>query len=175
MVVIVISGKAESGKTTAAKQLKEGLEYYGYRVAKLAYGDYVKFTAKQVYGWNGEKDERGRQLLQHWGTDVVRKKRPGFWVDRVVELCELIQDEFDFAIIDDARFPNEIECFRGKLSMITIRVERPDHENALTPEQREHPSETALDDYRFTHTITAHDMDELTRRTEMVLHNVLGV
>lgn len=161
--IILFSGKAESGKTSAAKITKERLESLGLKVVKLSYGDYVKQTAKMLFGWNGEKDEAGRALLQWWGTDKVRARCPDFWVDAAIRLCGIIEDMYDFVIIDDVRYENEIS--RWALSgydYITIRVERPNHKSALTPEQLEHISETSLDDYGFDARLVADDMAELT-------------
>jgi hypothetical protein len=163
MKIVLFSGKAESGKTSAAKLTKDKLEALGYKVIKLSYGDYVKQTAKMLFGWNGEKDKAGRALLQWWGTDKVRAEHPNFWADTVIRLADVISDMYDFAIIDDARYENEIIRWRGYLTF-AIRIERPNHTNALTMEQQEHISETALDGYRFDLTITAEGLDELDRK-----------
>ena len=175
MKVILISGKAEAGKTTTANIIKTFLEELGKKVACIPYGQYVKDTAKLIWNWDGEKDKKGRELLQWWGTDIVRAQDPNFWVDSVVRLAKVIDKYVDYLIVDDCRFINEIEAWRAikyvaldsatdALSskqrfsdIITIRVERPGHENALTPEQRRHPSETELDDYIFDITIKAID------------------
>ena len=53
--------------------------------------------------------------------------------------------------------------------MLTIRVERPGHENALTPEQRQHPSETALDNFPHDFHVFARDAAQLERKMEVVL------
>ena len=175
MKVILISGKAEAGKTTTANIIKTFLEELGKKVACIPYGQYVKDTAKLIWNWDGEKDKKGRELLQWWGTDIVRAQDPNFWVDSVVRLAKVIDKYVDYLIVDDCRFINEIEAWRAikyvaldsatdalanrqRFSdIITIRVERPGHENALTPEQRRHPSETELDDYIFDITIKAID------------------
>ena len=62
--VITISGKARSGKDTTALLLKEALEKKGYRVLITHYADLLKFVCKEYFGWNGEKDEEGRTLIQ---------------------------------------------------------------------------------------------------------------
>ena len=175
MKVILISGKAEAGKTTTANIIKTFLEECGKKVACIPYGQYVKDTAKLIWNWDGKKDKKGRELLQWWGTDIVRAQDPNFWVDSVVRLAKVIDKYVDYLIVDDCRFINEIEAWRAikyvaldsatdtlanrqRFSdIITIRVERPGHENALTPEQRRHPSETELDDYIFDITIKAID------------------
>lgn len=161
MKIILLSGKAESGKTTAANIIKKALEQQGERVAITPYGQLVKDLCKMLYGWNGQKDEAGRQLLQYIGTDVIRKERPNYWVDHIIDLASILYDEFDTFIVDDCRFPNEIEKWEYFVERMTIckewysryygvfwiRIDRPNYENHLTPEQRLHPSETALDHY----------------------------
>ncbi len=146
MKVILISGKAQHGKDTSAIYLKEVLELEGKRVLITHYGDLVKFICEKYFGWDGQKDERGRTLLQFVGTDIVRKQKPDFWVDFVCDVLQLFYDQWDRVIIPDCRFPNEIECFADKgFDVMHVRVIRPNFDNGLTPEQQQHLSETALD------------------------------
>lgn len=166
--IILFSGKAECGKTTASKMAMDSLTRLGYRVVKLSYAEYVKQTAKMLFGWNGEKDEAGRELLQWWGTDKVRAQSPDFWVDTVIRLVGVIDDMYDFVVIDDVRFENELNRW-GNYTTYSIRVERPDHISALTKEQLEHISETALDNYQFDIRLVARDMKELSEQVESVL------
>ena len=162
MTIVLFSGKAEAGKSLSASLLKTMLEAQGKRVAIIPYGDYVKHTARLVWGWDGKKDAAGRQLLQWWGTDVVRAKHPDFWAGTVARLSDALYGIVDYILVDDARYPNEILCWRYKdTSLLTVRVERPGHENALTPEQRQHISETSLDNWPFDVTISATDKQEL--------------
>ena len=149
--LILISGKAEHGKTLLANIMKKKLEIAGKRVLLFSFAAYLKFICKQYYGWDGKKDEKGRTLLQHLGTDVVRKKNPDYWVKTIYEFIETFEDEFDFFIADDVRFENEIEYFRniGIIDFLSIRIEREDFENSLTEEQKNHLSETSLDNYPF--------------------------
>lgn len=172
MKIILISGKAEAGKTTAANIIKCYLCGIGKRAAIVPYGQYVKDTAKMIFGWDGQKDENGRQLLQWWGTDVVRKKNENFWVNTVMRLAAVLDGEIDYLIIDDCRFPNEIDLWKDEYGYLTLRIERPGHENALSDKQRKHPSETALDDYEFDVTISATDFKELK---EAIYEQVLPI
>lgn len=162
MWVILISGKAEAGKTLTANLIKTRLEDMNplTKAVIIPYGDYVKSTARLVWGWNGEKDKAGRELLQRWGTDMVRENHPYFWIDTVKRLMDVITPFFHYVIIDDCRFPNEILAWES-YPHIHIRVERPNYINALTDEQRCHPSETALDDFPFDFKITAKNRKEL--------------
>lgn len=148
MKVICISGKARHGKDTLAGMLNEQLTAKGYRVLATHFGDLVKYICEKFFNWDGVKDEKGRTLLQYVGTDVVRKQRPSYWTDFIVSVLELFPNEWDYVLIPDCRFPNEVECFiEHGMDTTLIRINRPNFVSNLTPEQLKHPSETAMDDY----------------------------
>ena len=60
MKIIAISGKAQHGKDTTAGFLKSTLEADGYKVQVAHYADLLKYICKQFFGWNGQKDDAGR-------------------------------------------------------------------------------------------------------------------
>lgn len=154
MKVICISGKAQHGKDTTAGILKDQLESDGYRVLIAHYADLLKYICKQYFGWNGEKDEAGRHTLQYVGTDVIRAQKPDYWVDFIAGLLEMFKDEWDYVLIPDCRFPNEIGQMKSfGFDVVHLRVFRQNFVSHLTPEQRAHPSETALDSYVPDYTI----------------------
>lgn len=150
--VITISGKAQAGKDTTARLLKDQLNNNGRNVVILHYADLLKYQATTLFGWNGKKDEAGRSLLQKLGTDIVRKYNENYWADYVVGVLKMYDGEWDYALIPDARFPNEINQMKEQFDCITIKVIS-DYDNGLTEEQKNHPSETALDDFSFDYTI----------------------
>ncbi len=160
--IILISGKAEHGKTTLANILKEKLEEKGNKVVITRYALYLKEIAKKYCDWNGNKDQVGRELLQKLGTEVIRQKlnKPLFHVGRICEDIEITQDYYDYVIIDDVRYENEVYypiTVFGKDKVYTIRVNRYDKLNggmvpfinSLTDEQKKHISETSLDNFSF--------------------------
>ena len=154
MKIITISGKAEAGKDLCANILKEHLEQLGHDVLISHYGDLVKFVCEKYFGWNSKKDEQGRKLLQYVGTDVIRFENPDYWVNFVKDILSFFPDEFEYVLISDCRFPNEVEIFKEDgFNVISLHVEKIGHENILTPEQRLHASETALDNYKFDYYI----------------------
>lgn len=171
---IFLSGKAESGKTTSANILKEEFEKAGYRVLLISFADYLKFVAKKYFGWDGKKDINGRTLLQKIGTDVVRKRQPDFWSDTVARFINVFQDDFDFFIADDTRFSEEVNCLKTYyLPSKTVRVERLNFENHLTPEQRLHESETALDNIKFDYVITSESgIDNLSVEVKKFINSI---
>jgi hypothetical protein len=174
MKIILISGKAEAGKDTTAEILKEILYPFGLESIRLAYGDYVKTTAREIWGWNGSKDEAGRALLQWWGTECVRQKEPTFWVDSVIRLVKVLPDNIDFVFIPDVRFPNEITAWQeAGFDIISVRVERPGHVSALNAEQLKHISETALDNWAFDVVLIATNREELEKEVQNKLLPIL--
>lgn len=147
MKVICISGKAQHGKDTTAGFLKEELEADGFSVLIAHYGDLVKYICTKFFGWNGEKDEYGRSLLQRVGTDIIRNQEPDYWVGFIHDILTFFQNEWDYVLIPDSRFPNEVDYLRDAGFDVThIRVKRENFVSPLTEEQQMHPSETALDD-----------------------------
>ena len=164
MKVILISGKAQHGKDTVAGLLEKQLVKLKERVLLTHYADLLKYICKAFFGWDGNKDVRGRWLLQYVGTDVVRNKKPGFWVEFMSTILELFGENWDFVIIPDTRFPDEISTLKEKgFDVVHLRVKRTNFESQLTDEQKQHPSETALDniepDYWIENSGTTEDLE----------------
>ncbi len=148
--LFLISGKAESGKDTVAKALNEHFNNFSYQ---MHLADSVKQVAKEDFGWNGVKDEKGRGLLQLIG-DGGRAYNPQIWVDKfLLKLGEFVNSPYERNFfVPDVRYLNEVERLsewaqKNGVQVIKIRVERPFHKNALTKEQRLNNSETELDNY----------------------------
>lgn len=72
-----IAGRMRTGKTTVAKYLETTYDFH-----VTAFADPIKQFARQV-GWDDQKDERGRTLLQDIGT-VVRKYNKTFWIEKLL-------------------------------------------------------------------------------------------
>lgn len=164
--VINISGKAMHGKDTTAQYLKEYLESHNKKVVIIHFADYLKFICRTYLGWNGEKDEAGRTLLQQIGTEKVRKQNPYFWVEQVRRLLDIFRDDWDYAIIPDTRFPDEL--FDVCYDALHIRVKRLGFESPLTKEQQNHPSECALDKYTPDICIQNRTLEQLKKDTYYV-------
>ena len=109
MKIITFSGKAQHGKDTTAKYMKEFFESLGKKVVILHFADYLKYVCKEYFHWNGIKDEIGRTILQKVGTDLARKNYPDIWVNVVSNFILAFQTEFDYFLVPDCRFPNEID------------------------------------------------------------------
>lgn len=83
----------------------------------------LKSLARDFFGWDGQKDERGRKLLQVLGTEVGREYGGwDFWIKKWKLEIEKFQEEIFskipknwqphthlLIIVDDVRFSNEAE------------------------------------------------------------------
>ena len=147
MKVILISGHAQNGKDTCANLLRQILTHNGNRVLVCHYGDLVKYVCAAFFGWNGLKDRNGRTLLQHIGTDVIREQQPDYWVNFIIDMLSFFEDEWDYVLIPDTRFPNEVERIKERFDTIHVRIKRNYFISPLSAEQQTHLSETALDNY----------------------------
>ncbi|MDR3239493.1 MAG: hypothetical protein LBT44_05340 [Clostridiales bacterium] len=162
----MISGKAQHGKDTTAQFLGECMEMDGLKALRVAFADYVKFICAAYYHWTGEKDEAGRQLLQFVSTELFRARDTDFWADTVIRFLKILWNDYDYALIPDFRFPNEFFRWQefGVRDVVTVRVERPGFENNLTREQRQHASETSLDNFPFDYRLAAEDVNALEKQ-----------
>ena len=83
--------------------------------------------------------------MQTVGTDIVRRWNEDYWVDFIIDMLSLFGCQYDYVLIPDARFPNEVSKIKEKWpDTIHLRVERKQYQTHLTEEQKHHVSETAL-------------------------------
>ena len=145
MQIIMICGKARSGKDTLADFLIEDLK--DKKPCKVQIGQYIKYYAMKYFGWDGKDETKPRDLFNKLGTEIIRNKiDPNFHINRLVEDIEVLSYFYDTFIVSDVRFPIEIEKVKEKYNnVVTIKVQR--DSNELTESQKKEVSETALDNY----------------------------
>lgn len=66
-----------------------------------------------------KKTETSRELLQWWGTEVRRKQNRNYWSDLAKEKYLKLLKEYDYLLVTDARFLNELEMLE---SLFAYRV-----------------------------------------------------
>jgi hypothetical protein len=120
---IGFTGFAGAGKDTAANAVFNS----ELRYTRQAFADAVKAIARTV-GWDGEKDLRGRTLLQDIGM-CVRDYDKDAWVKLVEQLLPTAAAK-EHVLWTDVRFGNEADFIR-KRGGIIIEVRR--HNNPRTP------------------------------------------
>lgn len=160
MKIIMVAGKAGSGKDTFCKL---AMDLYGDKIWRFAFADELKEIAQDM-GWDGEKDNRGRQLLIDIGTDG-RKYNKNLWVDKVADQIIDVMElgyKIDYAVITDFRYENEYNHMAylfDKEDIITARIDR-DFSSSLTTDQQADESETGLLMFPFDYIIENEgDMD----------------
>ena len=176
MKVLCISGKAGSGKDTFARLFKDVASEHGLDTLIIHNADLLKFMCTSIFGWNGKKDAVGRSMLQHIGTDVIRAQRPDFWVDYIADVLTFFNGAWDYVLVPDCRFPNEIERLReAGFDVLHVAIDRPGYDNGLTAEQKKHPSETAMDGERIDVLIeNTSDIPGLTNAVREFLDDIRG-
>lgn len=142
--IIGISGKKRSGKDEACNVI---LDMFPGRGERIAFADALKAEVAEVCGVSLSKLEEHkavfRPMLQWWGTEFRRQYHgpDSYWIDRLADAVG--KCPFDFVVIPDVRFPNELKFVRGH-GGLSIRIG-----SARCVVTDIHSSETALDDSEF--------------------------
>lgn len=161
----LVSGKARHGKDTFSSYLKEIYEENGKKVIVTQLSKYIKYYAREMTGWNLSEEDKPRELLQELGTSIIREKlgKDNLFIDRIIDDVEIFSCFYDAIIISDVRLKKEIDDLRKVYQdLIAINIFRPDFDNGLTDEQKNHKTEVDLDDYdKFDVKIINTTLDEL--------------
>lgn len=168
VVIIVISGKAGVGKTTSANYMNNYLRKKGFISTIVPFALGVKNTAKYM-GWDGLKDDRGRNLLQEIGK-LGREYKDTLWAEYSFPNCPLLED---FQIADDWRFPNEEFYLEnlGGVKVFKVRIESPEREILKDTRHYNDISETSLPsgpdelyDFVIFNVSSLDDLDEMSKK-----------
>ena len=175
--IFLICGKARHGKTTIGNYLKEYYEKKEIKVTNTLIALYLKIYAERFFGWDGKDETKPRELLQQLGTEIIRKKlnKEDFFVDRTIEDIDILKHFFNIIVIDDIRFPIEIEKIKEKYkNVLTIKIIRDNFESDLDEKQLKHSTETALDNYdKYDYIIeNSGTLEELNNKVIKILEEV---
>ena len=105
---------------------------------------------------------------------MCRQNNENVWVTVVYEFVKSCGDRFTHVLIPDTRFENEINYWDKKeFSTIPIKVIRKnldgsDFDNGLTEEQKSHPSETNLDNFKPFYIVEANSLEQLKESAETI-------
>lgn len=177
--VILISGNLKSGKSTVSRLLKNRFEiFYPKKKFKIySFASKIKKIAKESFGWDGEKDKKGRTLLQRLGTEVGRAYNEDIWVNYFSE--ELKNNTDTIYFVDDWRYPNEKDKIDFDGDVYTVRVNRKRVNNGWFKKlrvcfQKKHTSENSLpntlnsyDFWLYNNYNTVDDLEEAFKFQEL--------
>jgi hypothetical protein len=196
--IIIVCGKAQSGKSTTCDYLNNKLlnsKIFNFAdELKLICYKLFGVNIKYLYGSNEEKNNLTeiqwsqlpcctvdfknkfndkyltiRELLQVLGTNIFRKMYYNCWVQSTYNnICNSFKK---YSIIADCRFPNEIDFLVDKKThdVIVIKLNR-------NPLNLTHYSETALDNFNWSKIEKLIEIDNthlsLDQKNELVYDNI---
>lgn len=129
MIIGIMANGPGAGKTTAADFLATLIIDRELHPVVCPFAESLKNTCRSI-GWDGEKDAKGRVLLDTLGM-AGREYNENLWVKLWKKNNESsIYDPNMVILVDDVRFANEVSMIRnlgGKIVRVErTGVERPD-------------------------------------------------
>lgn len=157
MKIILISGKAGSGKNEVANILKEELK----NSVITSFSKYIKLFALEMTSWDGRDMKKPRAFLQNMG-DTLRSIDKNFLSKRLVEDFKVYEKMYDYVLVSDVRLKDEIEYIKenSNYDVITIRVNSTKTIRNLNEEEMIHHTELDLDNYKLFDYEINNDFDE---------------
>ena len=156
-LIVLISGKMGSGKTTLSEGLQQKLCVKNVTLQKFAsilyeMHDHIIEVAKKYAIIKPDDNTKHKEILQFIGTDYFRKVfGQDVWVKAMVTKLHKVNKPI--IIIDDCRFKNELAAFDKDYDVLKIRLEcSKEVRKARCDCWRDndtHPSETDLDFEEF--------------------------
>ena len=159
MNLYLITGKAGSGKDYLANKLKERLD----NVVITRLSKYIKIIAIELGLWDGNEDNKPREFLQNTG-DLMRAIDTNFLTKRILDDIKIYKElGIENVIISDVRLINEINYIKNSnYNVITIRVNSDKSNRVLTDSEKNHITETELDNYNdFDYIVDRNNIDNV--------------
>ncbi len=177
-MIILIGGRAGEGKSTFSKFCGEHLlRERNKGSVTIPFARMVKESAL-VMGWGGEKDDKGRKLLQEVGK-LGREYDPDLWANHAIDYIKDCDAQgFEYYFIDDWRFPNEAKVIKDNFHpVLMVRMRRPEEFHTLIDTALYNDaSEASLpdEDSYYNYVIdNSKDLDELQSKAEQFIDKIL--
>lgn len=175
-LIICICGKAGSGKSTVGDYFFNLFNEYGSKVIVSPYTKYLKKYISDITGNIVDNNYKPRDLLQNLSNELIKNimHDKDFFVRREIEDINFYSYFFDVIIIDDVRFPREIEILKEKFSnVISVGIYRNNYDNNLTSKQKNDITETSLDNYnKYDYIINNDNINELKNRVKDIVLDI---
>ena len=180
MKIILIAGKASSGKTSLGCEIVNLAKSLNLRALQTEFSKYIKMYAKEIIGYDGDPNNKPRKFLQDMGSfirnDLEDEK---FFVRRMLEDLKVYESYFDIVVISDVRLIQEIEEMKkSKYNVMSICVKNL-NDNNLNEEEKNHITEIELDGYdEFDYMINNNKEEDLvifaTQIVEQINETILN-
>lgn len=146
MKVFVIGGKSGSGKGHVANLIKKYYDSKNEKTIITEFSKYLKLYAYEMLNYQGTQ-AKPRKFLQEMGEKIRNDINQEFLINRMKEDILVYQPFYENIVIADARRILEMEAMKSYyLRCYTIYISS-NKENKLTPEEKNHITETELDGY----------------------------
>lgn len=122
MKVILVNGRAGSGKTTFATLLQSELQSKGYKVSIIGNADTVRDYAKKYFKLNDYRTENGRRIMI--GITEMFYDQDNYYFEHETwkKACE---NDCDYLIVHDWRYENTYNYFKiKKCDVVGVRLLR---------------------------------------------------
>ena len=173
MKVILIAGKAGSGKTSLGNEIINLAESLNLRALQTEFSKYIKMYAKEIICYDGNPNNKPRKFLQDMGS-FIRKDDELFFIRRILEDLKVYENYFDVVVISDVRLIQEIEEMKkSKYNVTTIYIKNLSSNYNLTEEEKNHITEIELDNYQqFDYEIEVNNQEEINEWAKKILEGV---
>lgn len=143
-MILGITGKAYSGKTTIADYLVKNYGFIKLSFATALKEMIVKAGMCSMEDLTINKNNMSRWIMQKIGTDIFRKQvDKDYWVKKLYENIEYIPKDKNY-VIDDVRFKSEANSITERDGKI-IKIRCPDSPFNLGENLGDHESEISLE------------------------------
>jgi len=114
--------------------------------------------------WVDRHKPEVRTALQKYATEYRRAQEPDYWVKRGLARIDEFLKQGRTIVVDDTRFPDEVRALKSRGFIAAILDVLPEQQaerimqrdSHFDPKSREHPSEHALDGWKFDSRIKNH-------------------
>lgn len=175
-LIILIAGRARSGKNTFAQYLQEEYKKQNKKVINSPYTKYLKHYIEEITEKEIEEENKPRDLLQQISSKIIKGDlgKNDFFIKRQIEDLEIYSYFADIILIPDVRFPEEIEIIKDKFSdVISIGITRKNYISDLTKEQQQDITETALNEYHnYDFEIQTNNKIELETAAKKIIQEI---
>ncbi len=172
MKLYLIAGSSGTGKDELGKIMKEQLEKDNTRVTLLKITKPLYNLCKDHFGWNGDMNNKPRELLQTLGIEVIRKQlhKDDYLLNHLIEDIEILNLYFEVGIVTDIRLTEELEVLSDKFNTTTIKISRENYQSTLTEPQQSHLTENDYENYtNYDFEIVNTNIDKLTKDALVIL------
>ena len=172
MRIFIIGGKANTGKNTLAKYIKEYYDKKDEKSIITEYSKYIKLVANEMIDWE-ETHKKPRKFLQDLGEEYRKAIDPNIFINRMKEDILIFQKYYQNIIICDARLIPEITLLKTKYqNCYTIHLIG-NNKNDLSSEEANHITETELEKYKnFDYQLENFDFKKLKENINKILDTI---